>query len=81
MMRLGSVILKVVSNDNKISTDYKCFFLFFLFKVESKCVADQMWYFPLLKPFYDHVPVKADLRSVIFLTIKNNHLRLCILTI
>lgn len=39
MMRLGSVILKV----------------------ESQQVADTMWYFPLLKPFVDHVPVRADL--------------------
>lgn len=65
MMRLGSVILKV----------------------DSICVADQMWYgmrmryyidvfrelniihhiaryFPLLKPFYDHVPVKSDLSDL-----------------
>ena len=35
-----------------------------ILKVESKCVADQMWYFPLLKPYYDHVPVKADLSDL-----------------
>lgn len=35
-----------------------------ILKVESKCVADQLWYFPLLKPFYDHVPVKADLSDL-----------------
>ena len=35
-----------------------------ILKVESLCVADQMWYFPLLKPFYDHVPVKADLSDL-----------------
>lgn len=28
-------------------------------KVVSKCVADQMWYFPLLKPYHDHIPVKS----------------------
>ena len=28
-------------------------------KVASKCVADQMWYFPLLKPYHDHIPVKS----------------------
>lgn len=31
-----------------------------ILKVDSQCVADQMWYFPLLKPYYDHIPVKAD---------------------
>lgn len=31
-----------------------------ILKVDSTCVADQMWYFPLLQPFVDHVPVKAD---------------------
>ena len=35
-----------------------------ILKVDSKCVADQMWYFPLLKPFFDHVPVKADLSDL-----------------
>ena len=35
-----------------------------ILKVESKCVADQLWYFPLLKPYYDHVPVKADLSDL-----------------
>lgn len=35
-----------------------------ILKVESKCVADQMWYFPLLKPYYDHVPVKPDLSDL-----------------
>ena len=33
-------------------------------QVESTCVADQMWYFPLLVPFRDHVPVKADLSDL-----------------
>ena len=28
------------------------------------CVADQMWYFPMLIPFRDHVPVKADLSDL-----------------
>ena len=31
-----------------------------ILKTESKCVADKMWYFPLLRPYYDHVPIKAD---------------------
>lgn len=35
-----------------------------ILKVESQCVADQMWYFPLLEPFVDHVPVKADLSDL-----------------
>jgi hypothetical protein len=35
-----------------------------ILKVESQCVADQMWYFPLLRPYYDHVPVKADLSDL-----------------
>ncbi|DAZ95914.1 TPA: hypothetical protein N0F65_012625 [Lagenidium giganteum] len=35
-----------------------------ILKVESRCVADEMWYFPLLKPFEDHVPIKADLSDL-----------------
>jgi len=35
-----------------------------ILKVESRCVADQMWYFPLLRPYFDHVPVKADLSDL-----------------
>jgi hypothetical protein len=35
-----------------------------ILKVESRCVADQLWYFPLLEPYYDHVPVKADLSDL-----------------
>jgi len=35
-----------------------------ILKVDSMCVADQMWYFPLLQPYYDHVPVKADLSDL-----------------
>jgi hypothetical protein len=35
-----------------------------ILKVQSTCVADQMWYFPLLKPYYDHIPVKADLSDL-----------------
>ena len=31
-----------------------------ILKVDSLCVADEMWYFPLLRPYHDHVPVKAD---------------------
>ena len=36
-----------------------------ILKVESICVADSMWYFPLLKPYIDHVPVKADLSNLL----------------
>lgn len=32
--------------------------------MESRCVADSMWYFPLLEPWVDHVPVKADLSDL-----------------
>lgn len=35
-----------------------------ILKVDSLCVADQMWYFPLLQPYVDHVPVKADLSDL-----------------
>lgn len=35
-----------------------------ILKVESRCVADKMWYYPILKPFEDHVPVKADLSDL-----------------
>jgi hypothetical protein len=35
-----------------------------ILKVESRCVADEMWYFPLLRPFFDHVPVKSDLSDL-----------------
>lgn len=35
-----------------------------ILKVESSCVADKMWYFPLLQPFVDHVPVKKDLSDL-----------------
>mmetsp|Transcript_32418 Transcript_32418/g.30923 ORF Transcript_32418/g.30923 Transcript_32418/m.30923 type:complete len:527 (+) Transcript_32418:216-1796(+) len=35
-----------------------------ILKVDSLCVADQMWYFPLLVPFRDHVPVKSDLSDL-----------------
>jgi hypothetical protein len=35
-----------------------------ILKVESQCVADQMWYFPLLRPYYDHIPVRADLSDL-----------------
>ena len=35
-----------------------------ILKVDSKCVADKMWYFPLLRPYHDHVPVKADLSDL-----------------
>ncbi|GMF17941.1 unnamed protein product [Phytophthora fragariaefolia] len=35
-----------------------------ILKVESRCVADEMWYYPILKPFEDHVPIKADLSDL-----------------
>lgn len=35
-----------------------------ILKVEPRQVADRMWYFPLLKPYIDHVPVKADLSDL-----------------
>jgi hypothetical protein len=35
-----------------------------ILKVDSLCVADEMWYFPLLRPYVDHVPVKADLSDL-----------------
>ena len=40
-----------------------------IIKVESMCVADQLWFFPLLNgdvtdPLCDHVPVKADLSDL-----------------
>uniref|UniRef100_A0A7S3JW67 Glycosyl transferase CAP10 domain-containing protein n=1 Tax=Aureoumbra lagunensis TaxID=44058 RepID=A0A7S3JW67_9STRA len=35
-----------------------------ILKVESKCVADKIWFFPLLKPYIDHIPVRADLTDL-----------------
>ena len=35
-----------------------------ILKVEPRQVADRMWYFPLLKPYHDHVPVKSDLSDL-----------------
>ncbi|CAN0009639.1 unnamed protein product, partial [Ectocarpus sp. 8 AP-2014] len=35
-----------------------------ILKVTSRCVADSMWYFPLLQPWVDHVPIKADLSDL-----------------
>ena len=35
-----------------------------ILKVESKCVADTMWFFPLLRPYVDHIPVRADLSDL-----------------
>jgi len=35
-----------------------------ILKVAPRQVADTMWYFPLLKPYLDHVPVKADLSDL-----------------
>ena len=33
-------------------------------QVAPRQVADTMWYFPLLQPYVDHVPVKADLSDL-----------------
>jgi hypothetical protein len=55
MMRLGSVIIKVELKDS--STVHKLE----LSQVESQCVADSMWYFPMLVDGYDHVSVKVRL--------------------
>jgi hypothetical protein len=35
-----------------------------ILKVAPRQVADRMWYFPLLEPYHDHVPVKADLSDL-----------------
>jgi len=35
-----------------------------ILKVAPRQVADTMWYFPLLRPYHDHVPVKADLSDL-----------------
>lgn len=35
-----------------------------IIKVAPRQVADTMWYFPLLQPYVDHVPVKADLSDL-----------------
>jgi len=35
-----------------------------IIKVEPRQVADTMWYFPLLKPYVHHVPVKPDLSDL-----------------
>ena len=35
-----------------------------ILKVATRTVAGTMWYFPLLKPYVDHVPVKEDLSDL-----------------
>ena len=35
-----------------------------ILKVKSRCVADQLWYFPMLQPWVDHVPVAEDLSDL-----------------
>lgn len=35
-----------------------------ILKVAPRQVADRMWYFPILQPYVDHVPVKADLSDL-----------------
>ena len=35
-----------------------------ILKVAPRQVADTMWYFPLLRPYVDHVPVQADLSDL-----------------
>ena len=68
MMRLGSVILKVRKRcslrniscvASTLITALNC-----VVQVAPRQVADTMWYFPLLQPYVDHVPVKADLSDL-----------------
>lgn len=35
-----------------------------ILKVASTCEASEMWYFPLLRPYVDHVPIAADLSDL-----------------
>ena len=35
-----------------------------ILKVKSRCMADTMWYFPLLKDMHDHIEVKSDLSDL-----------------
>jgi hypothetical protein len=35
-----------------------------IMKVTSTCKASEMWFFPMLVPYQDHVPVKADLSDL-----------------
>jgi len=35
-----------------------------ILKVQPRQVADTMWYFPLLKPYVDHIPIKPDLSDL-----------------
>ncbi|KAL3792721.1 hypothetical protein ACHAW5_005826 [Stephanodiscus triporus] len=35
-----------------------------ILKIASRQVADTIWYFPLLQPYVDHVPVKSDLSDL-----------------
>lgn len=69
MMRLGSVILKVRSARFKnlhFCNIYMPLIICPLYcaQVAPGQVADTMWYFPLLQPYVDHVPVKADLSDL-----------------
>ena len=68
MMRLGSVILKVrFCGVVVIVLLCLCFILIghcTVVQVAPRQVADTMWYFPLLQPYVDHVPVKADLSDL-----------------
>ena len=75
MMRLGSVILKVTDcfcvcmmyeiplgrlfNPHTLHDVVCC-----CVQVTPRQVADTMWYFPLLQPYVDHVPVQADLSDL-----------------
>ena len=36
-----------------------------IFKVESTCEAHQLWFFPMLTPFQDHIPIKEDLSDLV----------------
>jgi hypothetical protein len=36
-----------------------------ILKVDSTVIADNLWFFPLLKPYEDHIPIKSDLSNLI----------------
>lgn len=67
MMRLGSVIIKVrpcVSVTILATPFFVQQYFDYHAQVAPRQVADTMWYFPLLQPYVDHVPVKADLSDL-----------------
>jgi len=36
-----------------------------ILKVKSTVIADKLWYFPLLEPYIDHIPIESDLSNLI----------------